>query len=100
MEKLSFIESAKDYTQKISRQHLFVDFSKACDSIHREKMEQTFLTYGFLKEIVTTIKMLCKDTKAIVHLPNGNKDCFNIVAEVLQDTLTQFAFISYLDYVV
>ena len=42
---------------------LFVDFSKAFDSIHRGKMEQTLLTYGLSKETVTDIMMLYKNTK-------------------------------------
>ena len=39
------------YEQRITRQTpLFVDFSKAFDSIHREKMKQILFTYGLLKE--------------------------------------------------
>ena len=37
---------------------LFVDLSKAFDSIHSGKMEQIFLAYGFLEETVTAIMML------------------------------------------
>ena len=37
---------------------LFVDISKAFDSIHREKMEQILLTYGLPNEIVVAIIML------------------------------------------
>ena len=42
---------------------LFVDFSKAFDSIHRGKMEQIFLAYGLLKETVAAIMMLHKTRK-------------------------------------
>ena len=42
---------------------LFVDFSKAFDSIHREKMEQILLTSGLPKETVTTIMMPYSNTK-------------------------------------
>ena len=39
---------------------LFVDFSKAFDSIHRGKMKQILLAYGLPKESVATIMMLYK----------------------------------------
>ena len=79
---------------------LIVDFSKAFDSIHREKMEQILLTYGLPKETVTAIMMLYKNTKAKVHSLDGDTDYFNIVAGVLQgDTLALYRFIICLDYV-
>ena len=37
---------------------LFVDFSKAFDSIHRGKMEQILNSYSLPKETVATIMML------------------------------------------
>ena len=37
---------------------LFIDFSKAFDSIDRQKMEQILLTYGLPKQIVAAITML------------------------------------------
>ena len=37
---------------------LFVDFTKAFDSIHRGKMEQILLAYGILKETVAAIMIL------------------------------------------
>ena len=37
---------------------LFVDFSKAFDSIKRGKMEQILLAYGLPKETVTAIMIL------------------------------------------
>ena len=52
---------------------LFIDFFKAFDSIQREKMEQMILTYGLLKETVTTIMMLYKNIKAMVYLPDGDR---------------------------
>ena len=44
---------------------LFVDFSKAFDSIHRWKMEQILLDYGLPKETVAAIMILCKNTKSL-----------------------------------
>ena len=77
---------------------LFVDFSKAFDSIHRGKMEQILLAYGLPKETVTAIMMLYKNMKVKVRSPNGDTDYFDIVAGVLQgDTLTPSLFIICLD---
>ena len=63
---------------------LFVDLSKAFDSIHRGKREQILLAYDLLKEIV----MLHKNTKVKVRSPDGDTDYFDIVASMLLgDTL-------------
>ena len=79
---------------------LFVDFSKAFDSIHRGKMEQMFLAYGLPKETVAAIMMLYKNMKVKVRSSNGDTDYFDIVAGVLQgDTLASSLFIICLDYV-
>ena len=78
---------------------LFVNFSKAFDSIHRGKMKQILLTDGLPKETVTAIMILYKNTKVKVHSPDGDTDYFNIVAGVLQgDTLAPYLFIICLDY--
>ena len=79
---------------------LFVDFTKAFDSIQRGKMEQIFLAYGQTKETVAAITILYRNTKVKVRTPDGNTEYFDIVAGVLQgDTLAPYLFIIYLDYV-
>ena len=79
---------------------LFVDFSKAFDSVHRDKMAEIMKAYGIPNQIITATMMLYKDTKAIVRSPDGDTDPFDICAGVLQgDTLAPFLFILYLDYV-
>ena len=78
---------------------IFVDFSKAFDSIHRGKMEQILLAHGLPKETVAAIMMLYRNTKVEVHSPDGDIDYFDIVAGVLQgDTLASYLFIICLDY--
>ena len=68
---------------------LFVDFSKAFDSIHRGKMEQILPAYNLPKETITAIKILYKNRKVKVHSLDGDTDYFDIVAGVQQgDTLT------------
>ena len=79
---------------------LFVDVTKAFDSIHRGKMEQILLTYGLRKETVAAIMMLHRNTKVKVRSPDGDTDYINIVAGVLQgDISPQYFFIICLDYV-
>ena len=48
---------------------LFVDFTKAFDSIHRGKMEQILLAYGLPKETVAAITILYRNTKVKVRSP-------------------------------
>ena len=79
---------------------LFVDFTKAFDSIHREEMEQILLAYGIPKEIVAEITIHYRNTKVKVHSPDGDTDYFDIVAGVLKgDTLVPYLFVICLDYV-
>ena len=79
---------------------LFVDFTKAFDSIHRGKMEQVLLAYGLPKETVADIIIFYRNTKVKVRSPDGDTDYFDIVAGVLQgDTLAPYLFIICLDYV-
>ena len=79
---------------------LFVDFSKAFDSIHRGKMEQILVAYGLPKKTVAAITILYRNTKAKVRSPDGDTEYFDIVAGVLQDyTLAPYLFIICLDYV-
>ena len=79
---------------------IFVDFTKAFDSIHRGKMKQILLAYGIPKETVAAITILCRNTKVKVRSPDGDTEYFDIVARVLQgDTLAPYLFIICLDYV-
>ena len=79
---------------------IFVDFTKAFDSIHRGKMEQILLAYGIPKETVAAITILYRNTKVKVRLPDWDTEYFDIVAGVLQgDTLAPYLFIICLDYV-
>ena len=79
---------------------LFVDFTRAFDSIHRGKMEQILLAYGLPKETVAAITIFYRNTKVKVHSPDGDTEYFDIVAGVLQgDMLAPYLFIIFLDYV-
>ena len=79
---------------------LFVDFTKAFDSIHRGKMELILLAYGLPKVTVAAIMILYRNTKVKVRSPDGDTEYFDIVAGVLQgDTLAPYLFLICLDYV-
>ena len=52
---------------------LFVDFTKAFDSIYRGKMEQILLAYGLPKETVAAITILYKNTKVKVRSANRDR---------------------------
>ena len=79
---------------------IFVDFTKAFDSIHRGKMEQNLLAYSIPKETVAAITILYRNTKVKVRSPDGDTEYFDIVAGVLQgDTLALYHFIICLEYV-
>ena len=87
-------------TKNLQATLIFVDFTKAFDSIHRGKMEQILLVYGIPKETVAAIKILYRNTKVKVRSPDGDTEYFDIVAGVLQgDTLAPYLFIICLDYV-
>ena len=78
---------------------LFVNFTKAFDSIYRGKMEQILLEYGLPKETVAAIMILYGNTKVRVCSPDGDTDYFGIAAGILQgDTLAPYLFIICLDY--
>ena len=63
-------------------------------------MEQILLAYGLPKETATAITILYRNTKAKVRSPDGDTECFDIVAGVLQGvTLAPHLFIICLDYV-
>ena len=69
---------------------IFVDFTKAFDSIHRGKMEQILLANGIPKETVAAITILYRNTKIKVLSPDGDTEYFDIVAGALQgETLTR-----------
>ena len=90
---------------------IFVDFSKAFDSVHRAKMTQMLKSYCITMKIINAIMILyieylyiCisiyRDTKSMVRSPDGDTEYVDINEGVLQgDTLASLLFIITLDYV-
>ena len=71
---------------------MFVDFSKAFDSIYRRKDDLP-------KETFTAVMMLYRNTKVKVRLQDGDTHFFDIITEILQgDTSAPYLYIICLDY--
>ena len=67
---------------------VFIDFSKAFDSVDRSKMFEILDLYGVPTQIIETIKILYTDTSATILTPDGETSSFPIKAGILQgDTL-------------
>ena len=70
---------------------IFVDFSKAFDSIHRDQMFEILQLYGIPLPIIDAIKVLYTNTSSSVLTHDGETSSFNITAGILQgDTLLVF----------
>ena len=72
--------------KKLQATILFVDLTKAFDSIHRGEMEQILLAYGLPKETFAAITIVYWNTKVKVRSLDGDTGYFYIVVGVLQGT--------------
>ena len=79
---------------------VFVDLSKAFDSVHRAKMIKILKEYGIPNEIINAIQKLYMGTRAKVLSLDGETECFEILRGVLQgDTLVPYLFTIAIDYI-
>ena len=79
---------------------VFVDCSKAFDSVDRSKMFEILELYGIPNEIIEAIKVMYTDTSSTILTNDGETPLFPILAGILQgDTLAPFLFIISADYV-
>ena len=79
---------------------VFVDFSKAFDSVDRSKMFEILKLYGIPEEIVAAIRVMYTDNTSTIMTTDGETPAFPILAGILQgDTLAPFLFIMVVDYV-
>ena len=78
---------------------MFLDFKKAFDSVHRNKMLKILKAYCIPKNILRAITVMY-NTMAKILTPDGETDYITILAGVLQgDRLAPFLFAIVLDYV-
>ena len=79
---------------------VFVDFSKAFDSVDRTKMFEILKLYGIPDKMIAAIRVLYTNTSSTILTPDGETPFFSIQAGILQgDTLAPFLFIIVVDYV-
>ena len=79
---------------------VFIDYSKAFDSISRSMMKMILSAYGNPESVVDMIMRLYNGSKARVMTADGPRDDFEISAGVLQDeTLAPFLFVIVVDWV-
>ena len=78
---------------------IFVDFSKAFDTIDRDNMFEILKSYGVPENMLQLIMKIYEKTKARVTSPDGDTLLFRILAGIMQgDTLAPYLFIIVLDY--
>ena len=76
----------------VQKKTLFVEFSKASDSVHGVKVEKILPTNCLSRETGAAIIMLYKNTKVKIFSLDGDTDYFDIVPGVLQgDTLASLS---------
>jgi hypothetical protein len=79
---------------------VFIDFSKAFDSVDRDALSQIIRLYGVPEELVSPMMSLYNGTKATVRTPDGSTVPFITTSGILQgDTLAPFLFVVVMDFV-
>ena len=85
---------------KLDLSLVFVDFSKAFDSVDRTKIFEILDLYGIPEKIVSAIKVLYTNSHSKILTPDGETPSFDTITGILQgDTLAPFLFIVVVDYV-
>lgn len=78
---------------------IFVDFSKAFDSVNRAAMIHILHNYGLPVQIVEAIAIMYESPTSFVQSHDGPTKEFNTTAGILQgDTLAPFLFVIVVDY--
>ena len=92
-------ETVKMY-QKEKLLAIFIDFSKAFDSINWTVMERVLALYHVPSELVELIMMMYRGSAAVVKTKDGESTPIPLSVGVLQgDTLAPYLFIIMVDYV-
>ena len=91
------IEGVKKYN--LPSIMVFIDFSKAFDSINHQAMFKILAAYDIPERIINAIMLMYTNIKAKVVSPDGDTDYFQIFSGVMQgDTLAPYLFVIVLDY--
>ena len=79
---------------------IFIDFSKAFDSISRSKMFHILSLYGIPLQIVDAMKIVYENASCVVQSLDGTTEPFLTFQGVLQgDTLAPYLFVIVVDYI-
>jgi hypothetical protein len=79
---------------------VFVDYTKAFDSVDRSALGQILRLYGVPGELAGPVMPLYKGTTATVRTPEGITEAFPTTSGILQgDTLAPFLFVVVMDYI-
>lgn len=79
---------------------VYVDFSKAFDSVDREALRQIIAFYGVPNQLSRAVNALFTGTSAVVRTPDGITEPFSTTSGILQgDTLAPFLFVLAIDYI-
>ena len=79
---------------------VFIDFSKAFDSIKWDYLEAILGAYGIPDQLIKAVMSVYRGTVAKVRTSDGISDSFPLTKGVLQgDTLAPYLFIIVLDYI-
>ena len=88
---------------KVSQQSaaiIFVDFSKAFDSVNRSAMLHILKLYGIPNQIIEAVRIMYDNQTTFVLTPDGPTDFFTTTSGILQgDTLAPYLFIIVVDYI-
>ena len=79
---------------------IFIDFSKAFDSISRSKMFHILSLYGIPLQIIDPMKIVYEKASCVVQSLDGTTEPFLTFQGVLQgDTLAPYLFVIVVDYI-
>ena len=73
---------------------LFVDFSKAFDSIDRDKMFDILSLYGIPEPLIEAIRVLYTNTMSTIVTPDGETEPIDTLAGILQGEILLLTFSS------
>ena len=80
--------------------HVFVDFEKVFDSVHRESLWRIMESYGILCNIIHMVEILYEDSEYAVLDKGEESEWFKVKTGVKQgDVISGFIFLMVVDWI-